>query len=766
MKKIVVSREKGFTLLELMMSLGMLSLVIGMTMSSWLSFMQKSNRINAQAGLDMEARSIIENFRAEMSKTSRESIIFYPENQAPYQAVSFALPADQDGDGLMDMNPATSNILWRQTIVYHIFNQPPKPPQMKRTQFNNRNQVASFAERYAQVEAVVVAGQGTASCLSDETTSTRVMFENLFTGRLWHAEARFDCYSPVANTKERVNFGVTPVQPGAQLITFTIVDKNPLSTGRKFGLDRVAASASGWFMEAELLPNTSTIPKTYAGLGVASAGYGLLAATTANGQEVNLTVNNDAIEECIFMGDNRNVIFSNTVVRLDTDYKPTGFASGVICAKLDGTCTNTWRASEQALSSSTWPWNVSTNVVGNEFVFRIPILSDQALNAEGEPNAYGIRKSGFNPVFRVTKLSNNEDLEITHASFVIIPKNELPLNGDGTINNAAIGPNIGTYPEIIPLNVWQNGSVTTWKNALPTSSAQPTQLVELHNATLRNIQVPMGSMIMLQLVVKLGAINNLEFLYPANRPSIPGCWFVYNLSSSTTPMTLVSTPSWSWSAGTYSLWGSSSYLAFLKSLVVNYPDGGDFISNVFDTTDTSGQQKNILWEVLMPAGGGGTFEFYARSGNSISETGLDISDASAWDSLSPLSSSPPSTGISIGNGRYVQFKAVYVSQKSHLPPDAGAPTSSSSPGPYRNDTPRLRWVRVTYPGLTKYVDVAGELLKGPNCGIFTVKVNGKELVRGVTMEIEIFKDIRGVGGIPLRIKSAAAAEVDPRNSGK
>jgi hypothetical protein len=47
-----------------------------------------------------------------------------------------------------------------------------------------------------------------------------------------------------------------------------------------------------------------------------------------------------------------------------------------------------------------------------------------------------------------------------------------------------------------------------------------------------------------------------------------------------------------------------------------------------------------------------------------------------------------------------------------------------------------------------------------------VKVNGKELVRGVTMEIEIFKDIRGVGGVPLRIKSAASAEVDPRNTGK
>jgi hypothetical protein len=477
-------------------------------------------------------------------------------------------------------------------------------------------------------------------------------------------------------------------------------------------------------------------------------------------------VNNDALEECIFIGETRNVLFSNTVVRLDENYKPTGFDNGVNCAKLDGLCTNTWRASEQASSSATWAWPATTNGIGNEIVFRIPILSDQTLNAAGEPSAYGIRKSGFNPVFRVTKLSNNGDLDITHASFVIIPKTELPLHSDGTVDTDSIGPNIGSNPDIIPLNVWQNGAVTTWKNALPTSSAQATQLVELHNATQRDIKVPMGSFLMLQLVVKLGAINNLEFTFPANRSDIPGCWFAYNLPSATNAMAMVSTPSWTWSAGTYSLWGSSSYLAFLKSVVVNYPDDGEYTSHPFDTTDTTGKQKNILWEVLMPAGGGGTFDFYARSGNSLSSNGFDIEDASAWGSLSPLSSSPPSTGISIGNGRYVQFKAAYVSQKSHLPPDAGAPSASSSPGPYRNDTPRLRWVRVTYPGLAKYVDVAGELLKGPDRGIFTVKVNGNELVRGVTMEIEIFKDIRGVGGIPLRIKSAVSAEVDPRNSGK
>jgi len=762
MKKSAYHREKGFTLVELMMSFGVFALVIGMSMSSWLSFMQKSNRINAQASLDMDARSIIENFRSEMSKTSRDSIIFYPENISPYQAVSFALPADQDGDGLMDMNPATSNILWRQTIVYHIFNQPPKPSQMKRTQFNNRNQAASFAERYDQIAAVVAAGHGTAACLADETTQTRVMFENLFTGRLWHAEARFDGYAPVANTRERINFGVTPIQAGPQQITFTIVDKNPLSTGRKLGLDRLGVSASGWFMEAELLPGTDTIPKTYTGPGGASAGYGLLSSTSANGQEINLTVNNDALEECIFIGETRNVLFSNTVVRLDTDYRPTGFNNGVNCAKLDGLCTNTWRATEQASSASTFPWSIPTNLVS--FVFRIPILSDQTINAAGEPSAYGIKKSGFNPVFRVMKLNTNGGVDIKHASFVIIPKTELPLKSDGTVDIAAMGHSIGSTPEIIPLNVWQNGAITTWKNALPTSSTQASQLVELHNATQRNINVPMGSFLMLQLVVDVlpasGAVNNMEFLQ-VNREYIPGSWCLHQLSL-TNAMTMVSTPSWT---GQPNMWWLG-LIPFLKSLVVNYPDEGDFISTVFDTTDTTGQQKNILWEVSMPAGGGGSFEFYARSGNSISETGFDIEDASAWDSLSPLSSSPPSTGISIGSGRYIQFKAYYVSQKSHLPPDAGAAISSTSPGPYRNDTPRLRWARVTYPGLTKYVDVAGELLKGPDCGIFTVKVNGKELVRGVTMEIEIFKDVRGIGGIPIRLKSAASAEVDPRNSGK
>jgi len=78
----------------------------------------------------------------------------------------------------------------------------------------------------------------------------------------------------------------------------------------------------------------------------------------------------------------------------------------------------------------------------------------------------------------------------------------------------------------------------------------------------------------------------------------------------------------------------------------------------------------------------------------------------------------------------------------------------------------VRRVCFNWPGEEKYVDVSATVLKGPDCGIFAVDVDGRELVQGVTMEIEIFKDIRTQTGRRERVRSAMMAEVEPRNSGK
>ncbi len=83
MKKSAYLSSRGVTLMELLISVTILVVILSMAMSTWVSFTQKTNRINAQATLDMEARRIIENFRSEMSKTTRDSIIFFPVTKPP-----------------------------------------------------------------------------------------------------------------------------------------------------------------------------------------------------------------------------------------------------------------------------------------------------------------------------------------------------------------------------------------------------------------------------------------------------------------------------------------------------------------------------------------------------------------------------------------------------------------------------------------------------------------------------------------------------------
>jgi hypothetical protein len=78
----------------------------------------------------------------------------------------------------------------------------------------------------------------------------------------------------------------------------------------------------------------------------------------------------------------------------------------------------------------------------------------------------------------------------------------------------------------------------------------------------------------------------------------------------------------------------------------------------------------------------------------------------------------------------------------------------------------LRRALFTWDGEMKYVDITGNLLKGPDCGMIKVDVDGRPLVKGVSMEIEIFKDVRGIGGVTQRLRSSMTAEIDPRNSGK
>ena len=724
--------RKGFSLIEMVMAVAILAVVVAMAMGGWLQFLHKADQANTQAALDTDVRRVIERFRFEMRNTSRKTIVFYPEGQEPYQAVGFALPSDDDGDGLMDMDG--SNLLWRQTVIYHVWNH--SPHQMRRTLFTNRNLDATHAERYGQLALVVAQGDGDGdACLDGEETSTMVLFENLFTGRLWHASSEYDGYAPLANTRERVSFGSLPLGPGQHTINFTIAGKNPAATGRKLRIDRITASVSGWPLEAELRAagGTGGEAPAFVGQGLASAAYGLLAPTAADDDTLSLVIQNDAIEECVFIGEGRNVAFSNTVVRFDPSATPSGFAQGVMVARLDG----------QFGPDKNWTCAEQTGYIRNTYfyptncVIRIPVMADIQRAVNGEPVRYGLRKDGYGPIFRLYKSLYNGGLKVLNPSYAVIAPTDTP-----TVYNSTLQPVIDPN-ELVPLEFWHNGSkLDSW------IACANQQYLELRPARLNPI--PMGATLMLQFQVTVEALNSDRFTRfdmwrtePFGVP-LPGCWVVPSASTN-----LLGVADWSDQAGLERKY----FVPTLEFMTVNYADGGAYISHVYDTRSEA--PKTFEWVADIPSGA--TLALYARSGHELTPDGFGIVGALEWASVQPAVSGAEFVE---NTGRYVQFRAVLTAQPSRFYPGTG---DVGGHGPYRSDTPRLRQARFVWDGEERYVDVAADLLKSPDCGIFKVDVDGRELIQGVTMEIEIFKDVRTEGGRKTRLRSAMTAEVDPRN---
>ncbi len=709
--------RKGFTLIETVLASSIMTLVVVAAVGSWLMFMYKSNRVNQQAILDMDARKVVERFRHEVRNAARETIMFYPDDREPYEALGFALAQDSDNDGLMDMDASGSNILWRQTVVYHVW-RGSETPQMRRTVFQNRNNNADYNAYYGQMENVVQRGSGSGASLAGERAATTMMFENLFTGKLWHAEARFDGYAPQPNTREPITFGSLQLGPGTHRVDFTVIGKNPASTGRAIRLDQLSASVSGWPMEAEFLSSSgASAGSVFAGPNQAGAAYGLHVATAADGHRITMTLHNDAIEEVEFIGAGRNVSLSNSVVRFEESFTPANRPQGAFAAMLDGRFAPSWQGGLQTADGARSVYFYPTNCL-----IRVPLMANW------------VTQDGFGPVFRVYKSLYNGALTIVNPNYALVPT---PVDGSPP------GPNVDPN-DTVPLEFWQDGNrMNDWAGCASMA------YVELRPAN--TVRVEQRSTIMLTFEVRIGNyMQDRLTAFRMLRPNLPGCWVLLPRSPGQTG----AVPGGSELTNQYQVVRSSE-LPLLEFMAVGYADKGEYVSHVYDTRSFNGATKTIEWHADIPAGAAITM--FARSGDVISDNGFDIPDAPQWGALSEIAS-----GSTVpGTGRYIQFRTLAVAQPNSLFPGV---SGAAVKGPYRSDTPRLHRVLFTWAGEEKYVDIAGTLLKNPDCGIFKVEVNDKPLIRGVTMEIEIFKDINTMGNRKERIKSGMMAEVEPRNS--
>ena len=169
----------------------------------------------------------------------------------------------------------------------------------------------------------------------------------------------------------------------------------------------------------------------------------------------------------------------------------------------------------------------------------------------------------------------------------------------------------------------------------------------------------------------------------------------------------------------------------------NYWTNAVFVSQVIDTQITRPSYSEISWNAVCPSPT--KVDLQVRTA-----TREDMSDAPDW-AVVPRISSPGA--IAPGNGRYLQFRA----------------NLTASPG--ENKTPVLKDVTIKWNGETRVVDIGGTFTKGPDYGIWELKVNGQTLTTGLSIYLKIFRDALGFLG-NKRFYSELTSEIQPRNTGK
>lgn len=181
-------------------------------------------------------------------------------------------------------------------------------------------------------------------------------------------------------------------------------------------------------------------------------------------------------------------------------------------------------------------------------------------------------------------------------------------------------------------------------------------------------------------------------------------------------------------------------LVGVSALEVRYPSSGIYRSGIFDTHIASPGYKELKWTHVEHLAEGADIDIRVRSGNQP-----DLSDAGAWlepgyfqlcDGANSLTTLSP-------QGRYVQYEALFGCGGLH--------TNSAI----------LRDVTIAWNVPTGLVDLQVDFGKGPDYGIVSATVDGQSFVKGLEIEMEIFK--KGPFGTNTAV---GVMEVRPLNTNK
>lgn len=697
------NRIAGFTLVETMAALGILLLVLVTALNSWM-YIVRMERINSvQNELDIQVRTTMERLRQDLRLSSMDYIFVYPQGSPTNSAISFPKARDDDGDGLIELD-ADGKIIWDITLVYHVWSSTPN--ELRLTTFDPRDNTLTDAQRQSQLESVVVYGNGY-STFNGQNARTRALFRNLFTWNVRGRGAQFDAYSPTVIRMRNVEFGTALLAPGNHEFKFTVVDKNAQSTGYKIGLDMLVVSPCGVEREAE-----DQLPATAASGATPVKEFMSQGAWSGNYQ-LSFPATGPGATFTLTMENDRweetnfkgvGALCEDSVVYFDESLSTPDFV-----VALPGH-TNAWTASSQTLDL-----NRKNSSAGALKGCAVRVMVRGGSTYDGG----AIENSGpFHCAWFYASTYGKLKIKGAFLSRAADATNYSPDavdNGIQLVFYNSAGAKVGNEVEIAP------GDYA--RGQLPSGATMYIDKAE--------------SYIISYLVDEDSGKADARYWTEAHPPNSNGIpWGCYIIPDTDDPG-LAETRAAVWSSNTNII--RSANLYGLTHVHLLAPPVGRFTSQIVDTGQSAPQYSDISWNSILQSGS--SIKMRVRTGNQA-----DLSDAPDWTNITAMTS-PGS--INPGNKRYVQFQAEMF----------------SGSGGWK--IPKLKDVTIRWNGITRLTDIGGTLTMGPDYGIMEVTVDNKPLVRGMTVDLTIYKDVPGFGGRGSnRLTSTLTTEVEPRNTGK
>lgn len=214
-----------------------------------------------------------------------------------------------------------------------------------------------------------------------------------------------------------------------------------------------------------------------------------------------------------------------------------------------------------------------------------------------------------------------------------------------------------------------------------------------------------------------------------------------------------------WTNGEVAVMGSvngvvTNALIGLTSFEVGYARESVYRSGIFDTGLSAPGYNNLNWTHYEDKVNGWDVDLRIRSSSQrkmLDLMDIDWQDASAGDG-GYMDNNINNSLSTLPHKRYVQYEARFKCNENFTNPEQ-----------HTNDMPgaKLRDVTIDWPGPVGLCDLLVSFGRGPDCGVVNVKVDGQEFIKGVQVDMTIFKEGR------TGLHSAnGVLEVRPLNTGK